>query len=128
MEQRVLLVDDSSVMRGMIKRVFEACNLAEWEFSEASDGVEGLQILQNNLFDLILLDVHMPRMNGLEFLEKARAISGLEQVPVIVITSECSTQQLDQIKAHQASIIQKPFTPEILQENIRQILQSTKSA
>ena len=85
---RLLIVDDSSAMRKMVERALRMADVEIEQVFEASNGKEALTILQSNAVDLILCDINMPEMDGLEFL-KRRPAEGLSKgVPVVMITSE----------------------------------------
>src|SRR6266545_6787476 len=82
----VLIVDDSSTMRKIISRSLRQAGLAVDEIFEAGDGVEGLNVLSSKSVDLILSDINMPNMDGLEFIKMVRANGN--SVPIVMITTE----------------------------------------
>lgn len=107
---KVLLVDDSKTMRLIVKRVLEESGIPD--VVEAANGREALSRLVNTRYDLIILDVHMPEMGGVELLGMIKE-STHEGTPVIMVTSdsECRTR----ISKLGADIcITKPFTREKL--------------
>jgi two-component system chemotaxis response regulator CheY len=115
----VLLVDDSETMRAMIRRVIKLSGFEADNIYEASNGREALEVLDKNWVDLVLTDIHMPEMDGLEFLRLLRANPVLARLPVIVVTSEGSEQPLREALALGAkTCLRKPFTP----EKVRQVL------
>ena len=89
-EIRVLIVDDSSVMRKIVERALRQAGLDPLVVLEAGSGVEGLDALRNNAVQLILSDINMPSMDGLEFLRQLRAQKLADGVPVVMITTESS--------------------------------------
>ena len=90
MALNVLVVDDSLVMRDMIKKTLRLSDLPLGDIYEASNGQEGLEVLENNWIDLALVDIHMPVMNGEEMLASIRENPEIEDLGVIVVSSESS--------------------------------------
>lgn len=82
---QVLVVDDSQTVR---QEISQALRQAGFETTEASDGMAGLKLAQEQKFSLIILDVNMPRMNGLEMLEHLRLDWATANVPVLMLTTE----------------------------------------
>src|SRR5208337_5269560 len=87
---RVLIVDDSSVMRKIVERSLRQAGIEVGEVLEASNGAEALAEVQKAPFDLILSDINMPAMDGLEFLRNLSNIESAKGVPVVMITTEGS--------------------------------------
>ncbi len=113
----ILIVDDSSTMRKIISRSLRQAGLVVDEIFEAGDGIEGLNALGNNKVDLILSDINMPNMDGLEFVKQVRA--GGHKTPIVMITTEGGEDIIREAVASGASgSIRKPFTPEQLQEKL----------
>ncbi len=114
----VLIVDDSSTMRKIISRSLRQAGLVVDEVVEAADGIEGLNALATGKkFDLILSDINMPNMDGLEFLKALRA-NGCT-IPVVMITTEAGESVLqDAMDSGANNSIKKPFTPEQLMEKL----------
>lgn len=87
MDRTVLIIDDSPTLRRIVK--FNMKNIQGFSHQlEASDGIEALEILATNNIDLILLDVNMPKMDGFEFLEKAKKDPKISRIPIIMLTTE----------------------------------------
>ena len=113
----VLIVDDSSTMRKIITRSLRQAGFTVDEIYEAGDGIEGLNALGANKIDLILSDINMPNMDGLEFVKSVRG-KGLK-VPIVMITTEGGEDVIgDAIASGANGSIRKPFTPEQLQEKL----------
>jgi two-component system, chemotaxis family, chemotaxis protein CheY len=118
-ELRALIVDDSSVMRKIVERALRQAGLDLKEVHEAGSGVEGLEVLRTNSVDLILSDINMPSMDGLEFLRQIRAQNLAAGVPVVMITTESSEEHVRQaIQAGARGYIRKPFTPDQVKERV----------
>lgn len=122
-EMRVLIVDDSSVMRKIVERALRQAGLDPLVVLEAGSGVEGLEALKTNTVQLILSDINMPSMDGLEFLRQMRAQKLADGVPVVMITTESSEEHVKQaILAGAQGYIRKPFTAEQVKERVLPLL------
>jgi two-component system, chemotaxis family, chemotaxis protein CheY len=116
---RTLIVDDSSVMRKIVERSLRQAGLELVMVHEAGSGTEGLEVLKNKEVDLILSDINMPSMDGLEFLRQLRALNLAPGVPVVMITTESSEEHVKQaILAGAQGYIRKPFTAEQVKERV----------
>ncbi|MBZ0152639.1 MAG: response regulator [Planctomycetes bacterium] len=117
MGKNVLIVDDSATMRKIIMRGIRQAGIENADFKEAGDGVEGLKACEGVKFDLILSDVNMPNMNGLDFV-KAVSDKG-NAPPIVMITTEGSEDVVKEAMSRGAKgYLKKPFTPEKIQEVI----------
>jgi two-component system chemotaxis response regulator CheY len=122
-EIKTLIVDDSSVMRKIVERALRQAGLDALVVYEAGTGTEGLEMLKANRVDLILSDINMPLMDGLEFLRQVRAQSLAPGVPVVMITTESSEEHVKQaIQAGAQGYIRKPFTAEQVKERVLPLL------
>jgi len=120
---RVLIVDDSSVMRKIVGRSLRQAGLEIVELLEASNGSEALTLVKGNSLDLILSDINMPLMDGLEFVRQLRRIESAQHIPVIMITTEAGEAHVVQALSLGASgYIRKPFTPEQIKERVIPLL------
>jgi two-component system chemotaxis response regulator CheY len=118
-EVRILIVDDSTVMRKIVERSLRQAGLEITKVYEAGSGTEGLELLKANQVDLILSDINMPSMDGLEFLRQLRAQNLAQGVPVVMITTESSEEHVKQaILAGAQGYIRKPFTAEQVKERV----------
>ena len=118
-ETRTLIVDDSSVMRKIVERSLRQAGLGQLVVYEAGNGAEGLDLLKSKQVDLILSDINMPSMDGLEFLRQIRAQNLAPGVPVVMITTESSEEHVKQaILAGARGYIRKPFTAEQVKERV----------
>ena len=121
---RILIVDDSSVMRKIVERSLRQAGLEIVQVLEASNGAEALVVAQNNALDLILSDINMPTMDGLEFVRRLRNVENAKNVPVIMITTEAGESAVVQALSNGArGYIRKPFTPEQIKERIAPLLE-----
>jgi two-component system chemotaxis response regulator CheY len=118
MAKNILIVDDSATMRKIIMRGIRQAGIDNADFKEAGDGVEGMQAIAAGAFDLILSDVNMPNMNGLDFVKAVAAKLGTPP-PIVMITTEGSDEIVREAMRRGATgYLRKPFTPEKIQEVI----------
>jgi two-component system chemotaxis response regulator CheY len=119
---RALIVDDSSVMRKIVERSLRQAGL-DLSVVEAGNGAEALGVLDGNSVDLILSDINMPVMDGLEFVRQLQGIERLRGVPVVMITTEGSESNVVQALSLGAKgYIRKPFTPDQVKEHVLPVL------
>jgi two-component system, chemotaxis family, chemotaxis protein CheY len=119
MAKRVLIVDDSSTMRKIITRSLRQAGLDCGDILEAGDGAEALELLGREPIDVILSDINMPNMDGMEFLREKAGREALRQIPVVMITTEAGADILAETKALGAvGSIKKPFTPDQIRETL----------
>jgi two-component system chemotaxis response regulator CheY len=117
----ILIVDDSSTMRKIIARSLRQAGIDVDEIIEAGDGIEGLNAINGKKIDLILSDINMPNMDGLEFVKALRG-QGCK-VPIVMITTEGGEDIINEAIASGANgNIRKPFTPDQLQEKLGGLL------
>ena len=122
-EISALIVDDSSVMRKIVERALRQAGLPLSKVHEASSGVEALDVLKSERVQLILSDINMPQMDGLEFLRQLRSQALAPEVPVVMITTESSEEHVrEAILAGAQGYIRKPFTPEQVKERVLPLL------
>ena len=120
---RALIVDDSSVMRKIVERSLRQAGLPIAEVLESGNGAEALATLQSHKVDLILCDINMPVMDGLEFVRQLAAIENAKGVPVVMITTEGSEGHVMQaLSAGACGYIRKPFTPDQVKEHVLPVL------
>ena len=120
---RVLIVDDSSVMRKIVARSLQQAGLNLAQVLEAGNGAEALAVLRQAKVDLILCDINMPVMDGLEFVKQLPGVENAQGVPVVMITTEGSEGHVVQaLSAGARGYIRKPFTPEQVKEQVLPVL------
>jgi two-component system chemotaxis response regulator CheY len=126
---RALIIDDSAVMRKVIERALRQAGLELSEVLQASNGEEALQTLRDNqgsdALALILSDINMPVMDGLQFLEARKQENLAQGVPVVMITTEGNeTFVLRAIAAGAQGYICKPFTAEQVKARVLPLLRA----
>jgi len=110
---RALIIDDSSVMRKIVTRSLRQAGIDLSQVLEAGNGAEALAILQESKVDLILCDINMPVMDGLEFIKQLPGVPNAKDVPVVMITTEGSESHVVQaLSCGARGYIRKPFTEE----------------
>jgi len=119
----VLIVDDSPILRTAIKKVVRLSGVPEDRIFEAGNGVEALEILETVWVDLVLLDLNMPVMDGEQFAQELRKRDDLQDVAVVVVSTEANRERLDRMKALGVErTLRKPFEPEDLCRLIGEVL------
>jgi len=119
----ILIVDDSMSMRSVIKKIISLSGFKIDEYYEAQNGKEALSILSQKWVDVILSDINMPEMNGIEMLKELKKDELYKQIPVIFVTTEGSQERMDEAREAGASgFLKKPFLPEELRALLCQIV------
>jgi two-component system chemotaxis response regulator CheY len=121
-----MIVDDSKVMRNLVKQTLKKTGLAEFEFQEAEDGEEALEKFDETITDIVFADWNMPRMSGIALAKEIRSNEKNRRVPIIMVTSEKAMgkveQALDEVGAN--AYVTKPFTPDEMKQKIEKIIAS----
>jgi len=118
MALNVLIVDDSKVMRSMVLKTMKMAQVPLGDVIQAGNGQEGLDALDENWIDLVLVDINMPVMNGEEMIRRMRAAQETADIPVVVISTEGSETRIARLKEMGAAFVHKPFTPEEIRDTI----------
>ena len=119
MSVRILIVDDSSAMRAYVRATLED----QWNalVEEATSGFEALRILPREKFDIVVVDINMPNINGLELISFMRRSDTHRQTPLIIISTEASKRDREKAFSLGANAyLAKPFTAEQLIETLSQ--------
>jgi len=119
---KIMVVDDSRLIHSMYRLVlsrYGGCRIVD-----AMNGLEALDVLsRENDFDLILLDINMPVMNGIQFMEKIKKENMFRRIPIIVISTEGKEEDtLRALKLGAWGYVVKPFKPEVLYDLIGKVL------
>ncbi len=123
MSFNVLIVDDSFSMRSVIKKVLSLSGFRMDRCFDAGNGREGLAVLEKEWVDIILSDINMPEMNGLEMLSRMKQNPVYQNIPVIVISTEGSEERVNEAFCNGAKgFIKKPFLPEDLKRTLHDVL------
>ncbi len=115
----VLIVDDSAAIRKILQRVLRQTDLPLGEIHEAGDGTEAVEILKNRTFGLILSDINMPQMDGLQLLARIKEMEHMKNVPVIMITTEGGQGKvMEAVQLGATGYVRKPFTADQIKEKL----------
>jgi CheY-like chemotaxis protein len=118
----VLIVDDSPIMRAMMRKALALSGHPSEQILEAADGVEALELLRAGKASLVLADIHMPRMTGIELIEQMAKDPTLSELPVVVVSSDAGPQYQERLIALGVrAILRKPFRPEQVRAIIRNL-------
>jgi len=124
MDSDVLVVDDSAAIRKILTRVLRQTGMAIQTIHEAGDGEDALALMAQHRIDLVLSDINMPKMDGLQLLASLKASPQWRNIPVVMITTEGGeTKVAEAVKLGAAGYVRKPFTADQIKEKLVGILE-----
>ncbi len=124
MESDILVVDDSAAIRKILQRVLRQTGMSIRTIHEAGDGREALETLKAHKIDLVLTDINMPKMDGLQFLAAVKSSAESRRVPVVMITTEGGeTKVAEAVRLGAAGYVRKPFTADQIKEKLAGLLE-----
>jgi two-component system chemotaxis response regulator CheY len=119
----ILIVDDSAAIRKILGRVLKQAELPVGNIFEAGDGSEAIEQLKTQSIGLILSDINMPVMNGLEMLSHIKANEAWKSIPVMMVSTEGSQAKvLEAVRLGAAGYVRKPFNAEQIKEKLASFL------
>ncbi len=122
MSQRILVVDDSATTRAFCRRVLGMCGFDTAQIVEAGDGRAALDILASQSVDLVLADLHMPGMGGLEMTRHMLIQPRLCEIPVVIISADPNAARMEDLRKQGVKgYLSKPFTPEAFRAVIDEV-------
>ena len=122
---RILIVDDSSMMRAMIKRVVKLTEVPVEEVLEAGDGAEALALLEQHDVQLLLTDINMPVMNGAELLHALADDERWSGLTRVIISTDGSTARREEAAGLDVRCyLEKPFSPEVLRDVLNDVAET----
>jgi len=122
MIKNVVIADDSALARMFIRRCLEIAGLGDANFIEASDGSEAISCMKKVHADLLVTDLTMPNMNGIELMRKISSSPRLSGTPVLVVTSAGNTEQRKELmELGVTRILSKPVSPPILIDALQEV-------
>ena len=128
MANNVLIVDDSATIRQMVKRTLDIAGLDVGEVYEASNGIEALAHLADHEVAVMLVDINMPTMNGIQLLTRMKSNDQLKDLPIVIASTEGSKQRIAQMESFGAyGYVRKPFQPEQLRDLLQPLLGVTNN-
>ena len=123
---KILVVDDMPLMRHVLINMLRQLDYKD--IVEATDGLQALNILQNQMFDLVITDLHMPKMDGITLLDNIRKDAELKNLPVLMVTCEDSSETVKKIiNAKVSGFIVKPFNMNVLAAQLTRLSKKPKA-
>ena len=123
MELDVLVVDDSAAIRKILQRVLRQTGMAIRNIYEAGDGQEALQVLNSQPISLVLTDINMPKMDGIQLLAAIKGVPGWSGMPVVMVTTEGGEAKVGEaVRLGAAGYVRKPFTADQIKEKLVGVL------
>jgi two-component system, chemotaxis family, chemotaxis protein CheY len=123
MEADVLVVDDSAAIRKILQRVLRQTGMSIGNIFEAGDGEEALQVLNGQKVSLIMTDINMPKMDGIQLLAALKAAPAWHDIPVVMVTTEGGEAKVGEaVRLGAAGYVRKPFTADQIKEKLAGIL------
>jgi two-component system, cell cycle response regulator DivK len=119
--KKVLIAEDSSVIQNLTKKILQIQN---YQIFSAKNGLEVLSMLENESYDIILMDINMPKMDGMECAEKIRALSdpNKSKIPIVAITGNARNYTLEEFKKVGINdYLQKPLNFDNLVETVKNL-------
>jgi two-component system chemotaxis response regulator CheY len=119
----LLIVDDSHSMRTVVKKIISLTGLEVSQVLEADNGRKALDVLGGNWVDVVILDINMPEMNGLELLKRMSEDNLMKNIPVVMMTTDASEAHMKTaFELGAKGFIRKPFVPEELRKRLLGVL------
>jgi two-component system, chemotaxis family, chemotaxis protein CheY len=129
MSMDVLVVDDSATMRQMVDRTMRVAGLDVGAVFEAANGIEALALLAEHPVAVIIADLNMPHMTGIQLLRRMKSNDRLKVIPIVIVTTEGSQQRIEEMTGLGAfGYIRKPFHPEQLRDVLKPLVGVTDHA
>ena len=119
----MLVADDDRQMRRLIRMILERDG---HQVIEAADGLDAIDLIEANRFDLMILDLDMPRLDGLGVLEELRSRILTASVPVIVLTARTEDSEVPVLDLGAQDFLTKPVQPQSLQARVRAVMRRTR--
>ncbi|MEI8257413.1 MAG: response regulator [Deltaproteobacteria bacterium] len=125
MSYEFLLVDDSSITRKVLRRTLRMSGLEVSGVHEAANGIEALDVLSQRRIDVVVTDLNMPAMDGVQLVETMVSLGRLAETAVVVVSSDRNIARLDHLRALGAfRCLAKPFRPEELCDSVTEALRA----
>ncbi len=120
----ILIVDDSVLTRAAIKKIIDMIDLQVEQVLEAENGLRALEMLEQNKIDVVLADLNMPEMGGVELIRKMKEKETFSDIPVIIVSTESSMTRInDLLNEGIKDFLHKPFSPEEFREKLAKNLE-----
>lgn len=119
----VLVVDDSETIRSVLERALLMTKIPIDTILQAANGMEALTLLEEHWVDIVLSDIHMPIMNGLQLVDKMQNSAELKNIPIVIVSTEGSSTRIHDLQEKGIKgYLRKPFTPERIRDTILTVL------
>lgn len=118
----ILIVEDCTVMQSVIKKTLSLIGVSISRIDSAMNGLLGLQMIEKQVYDIIMVDLNMPEMNGLEMIDKLKEWPGAADIPLIVVSADIQKMEHELFQTESVKFIQKPFKPEELRNSILELM------
>jgi len=123
MSYNILIVDDSRTTRTVISKTLKLAGVPINQLHEAENGKVALNILEENWIDLVLADINMPEMDGVEMVDRMSKDGLLKTIPVVIISTEGSQTRIEEMRSKGVrAYVRKPSTPELIKNIVEDIL------
>lgn len=123
MDSDILVVDDSAAIRKILQRVLRQTGMAIKDIHEAGDGQQALEVLKAQKVNLVLTDINMPNMDGLQLLAALKASAEWASIPVVMITTEGGEARVaEAVRLGAVGYVRKPFTADQIKEKLAGVL------
>src|SRR6185312_2946361 len=124
MESNILIVDDSAAIRKILQRVLRRTGMAIGEIHEAADGHAALELLKTQTISLVVSDINMPKMDGLQLLAEIKNKPEWRDIPVMIVTTEGGETKVGEaVRLGATAYVRKPFTSDQIKEKLANILE-----
>lgn len=112
---KILIVDDSAMMRMVLRKSLAMAKVEASEIVEATNGGEGLQLLQSQHFDILFCDLNMPGMSGDELIAQLRLLDSVTVPPIVIVSAEATPERVARLQCDRVvGVLRKPFLPEMV--------------
>ncbi|HUI06924.1 MAG TPA: response regulator [Verrucomicrobiae bacterium] len=123
MAYNVLIVDDSPIVRTVVDKTLRLAGVELGEVSQAGNGREALELLNDHWVDIVFADINMPEMDGVEMVERMSQTGLLKTIPVVIVSTERSVTRIEELRAKGVrAYLNKPFTPEEIKKIVDELL------
>jgi len=123
MASNVLIVDDSATIRQVVKKTMSIAGLDVGEVYEAANGIEALAQLSDHDVAVMVVDINMPTMNGIQLLTRMKKNEHLKDIPIVIASTEGSRQRMEEMAQYGAyGYVRKPFHPEQLRDVLKPLV------
>jgi two-component system chemotaxis response regulator CheY len=125
MSYTILVVDDSAIVRSMVKKAIGMAGLDVSQVHEAANGREALEVLARSWIDVVFADINMPEMTGAELVRKMSEHPAFASIPVVIVSSERGEARIEELRRCGArAYVKKPFRPEDFRQVVDQLLEA----